>query len=108
MTVEAHSRTIDTANVADLLERYPELRRPLQPPPAAGVPAGSVAELAETYARQADDLAHLIEEVDRQHRAAVRVALNGLAELHVALDELAHRAATELAGAPVDGGVDGG
>lgn len=88
-------RVVDTANAAELLERYPELRVPLQPGPAgtpAGVPAGSVAELADVYARQADDLARVVEGLDRQHRATVRVLLASLAEMHVALDELAHRA----------------
>ncbi len=83
-------RLVDTSDVAELMERFPELRTPLTPAPAAG---GEVVELAEVYARQADELARLVEDADRKHQATVRVLLGGLAELHVALDELAHRAA---------------
>jgi len=83
-------RLVDTTNVADLLERYPELRIPTARP---AMEARPIAELAEIYARQADELARIVEDADRKYRATVWVVLNGLAELHVALDEIAHRAA---------------
>ena len=85
-------RVVDTANVADLYERFPELRTPLTAPAAPAI-AARVDELADRYARQADELAAMVEDYDRAHSATVRVLLDGLAGLHVALDELASRTA---------------
>lgn len=47
------------------------------------------AEIAAAYARQVDELAALVEQYDEAHRRYTRVLLDGLGDLHVALDELA-------------------
>jgi hypothetical protein len=80
-------RVIDTANVVDLMSRFEELRVPLAPP--AGVPEQTAADLAAVYARQAAELARLVEDADRAHRSSMRVLLQSLSEMHEALDELA-------------------
>jgi hypothetical protein len=69
---------IDTSNVTELRRRHPTLFNDSTP-----------AEVAASYARQADELAALVEQYDAAHRRHVRVLLHALGNLHVAMDELA-------------------
>lgn len=100
-------RVIDTANVPELMERFPELRVPTgapESPVAVEVhPLERVAALAELHAQRMDELAAAVEDADRRYRAAMQRAAAGLAELHVALDELAAGLAAAR-GEPYSGG----
>lgn len=78
---------VDTANVVDLRRRHPEL-----------FGDATAGELAETYARQADELARLVEDWDAASRRYARAVTTGLGELHVVLDELAARLAASATG----------
>lgn len=62
-----------------------------EPCPAHQQPADTVADLADSYARQVDELAATVEHCMVQ----LRVVANALGELHVALDEIAHRTTGE-------------
>jgi hypothetical protein len=53
--------------------------------------AETVADLAGTYCRMADELAAMVEAEATRSAAATRVLSNALGELHTALDELAAR-----------------
>lgn len=59
---------------------YPPVPCPLHPTPE------TVAALADSYARQVDELAGTVEHC----MAQLRVVAGGLGELHVVLDEIAH------------------
>jgi len=47
------------------------------------------AEVVAAYARQADELAALIEQYDTAHRRHITVLRHALGDLHAAMDELA-------------------
>jgi hypothetical protein len=85
---------IDTSNVTELRRTHPGLF-------SDSTPADAVA----AYARQADELAALVELYDTAHRAHITVLLHALGDLHVAMDELATRFDQPPAGElPPEGG----
>jgi hypothetical protein len=71
---------IDTSNLTELSRDHP------------GLFSGSTpADVVAAYARQADELAAMVEQYDAAHRRHITVLLHALADLHVAMDELAGR-----------------
>lgn len=82
--------------------RTPRTVRVLHPEYAItspSAPSDSAAVLADVFARQVDELAAMVDAENRRAAAAARVIASSLGELHVALDELAHRLSQQ------DGGV---
>ncbi len=65
--------------------------------------ADTVADLAATYSRMADELAAMVEAEAKRSATASALLANALGELHTALDELAARAALETSGAAEGG-----
>jgi hypothetical protein len=81
---------IDTNNVTELRRRHPGLFSDCTP-----------AEVIACYARQADELAALVEQYDAAHDRHMRVLLHALGDLHVAMDELATSLDQPPAGMPL-------
>jgi hypothetical protein len=77
---EADLVVIDTSNLAELRRTHPDLFSDSTP-----------ADVVAAYARQADELAAMVEQYDTAHRRHITVLLHALADLHVAMDELATR-----------------
>jgi hypothetical protein len=71
---------IDTSNLTELHRDHPRLF-------TDSTPADELA----AYARQADELAAMVEQYDTAHRRHTTVLLHALGDLHVAMEELATR-----------------
>jgi hypothetical protein len=84
---EADLVVIDTSNVTALRRTHPDLFSDSTP-----------AETAAAYARQADELAAIIEQYDTAHRRHITVLLHALGDLYLAMDELATRLDQQPAG----------
>jgi len=71
---------IDTGDLSELRRDHPGLLSDTSP-----------AQTLAAYARQADELAGMVEQYDTAHRRHITVLLHALGDLHVAMDELATR-----------------
>jgi len=71
---------IATSDIRELRRDLPGLLRDTTP-----------AQTLAGYARQADELAGMVEQYDTAHRQHITVLLQALGDLHVAMDELATR-----------------
>jgi hypothetical protein len=71
---------IDTSDISELRRVQPGLFSDTTP-----------ARTLAAYARQADELAGMVEQDDTAHRRHSTVLLHALGDLHVAMDELATR-----------------
>jgi hypothetical protein len=84
---EADLVVIDTSNLTELRRDHPGLFSDSTP-----------ADVVAAYARQADELAAMVEQYDTAHRRHITVLLHALGDLHVAMDELATRLGQRPAG----------
>jgi uncharacterized protein YciW len=71
---------IDTSDISELRRDHPGLFSDTTP-----------ARTLAAYARQAHELAGMVEQYDTAHRRHITVLLHALGDLHVAMDELAAR-----------------